>query len=297
MSTEMFQELLPKFFFIPGEHQGRYPYCNGLLIDSDLKVIVDAGFGQSRREAILETGHVDVIINTHFHLDHAFGNKCFPDARVWAHVLDAPALRSQKEFLVYTGLNRNPKFPEGYPFPNAMLGRVVERELVDGETLDFGDIVLQVLHTPGHTPGHISLYEPKERILFSGDIDLSPFGPWYGNASSSIEEFSASIRRLIELNPKVMLTSHSGMVTDNIQERLREYAEKLDQRDEKILQNLRVPLSKQELMEMKIIYKRYPEPQSLYQYFEEVMVEKHLRRLIRLGKISFEPNQKYKAYA
>ncbi|MCO5384710.1 MAG: hypothetical protein NHB14_01965 [Desulfosporosinus sp.] len=87
------------------------------------------------------------------------------------------------------------------------------------------------------------------------------------------------------------------MVTDNIQERLREYAEKLDQRDEKTLRNLRVPLSKQELMEMKIIYKRYPEPQSLYQYFEEVMVEKHLRRLMRLGKISFKPNQKYKAYA
>lgn len=296
MSKEILRELSPKFYFVYGEQEGRYPYCNGLLIDSGLKVIVDAGFGRRRCAALQETRDVDVIINTHYHLDHAFGNRFFPKAKIWAHVLDAPALRSQKDFLAHTGFD-SLKFPEGYPFPEGMLGRAVERELVDGETLDFGNVELQVLHTPGHTPGHISLYEPKERILFSGDIDLSPFGPWYGNASSSLEEFSASIRRLIELKPQVLLTCHSDMITDNIPERLREYEEKLNQREEKILQNLRVPLSKQELMEKKIIYQRYPEPQSLYQYFEEVMLEKHLQRLMKLGKISFKTNQKYKAYA
>lgn len=297
MSQEMFIELLPKFFFVTGEHGGRFPHSNGLLIDSDQRVLIDAGFGDSRREVILEAGNVDVIINTHFHLDHAFGNKFFPQAMVWAHRLDAPALRSPKEFLVNTGLKQSPEFPDDYPFPNGMQGRTVDRELVDGEILDFGDVTLQVIHTPGHTPGHISLYEPKEGILFSGDIDLSPFGPWYGNVTSSLEEFSCSIKRLIELNPKVVLTSHSGIISENIQDRLQEYADKVDLRDEKLLQTLRVPMSKSEIMEQQIIYQRYPEPHSLYRYFEEVMIEKHLRRLVRHGKIALMPNQKYKAYA
>lgn len=297
MSKDMLIELMPKLFFITGECKGRFPYSNGLLIDSSLRVLVDAGFGHSRREEILKNGDVDVIINTHFHLDHAFGNKYFPKAEIWAHVLDAPALRSTKEFLAYSGLDHTPDFPEGYPFPQGMPGRAVERELAEGEILDFGDVVLQVLHTPGHTPGHISLYEPKEGILFSGDIDLSPFGPFYGNISSNLEEFSKSIRRLIDLNPKVLLTSHSQIISDNIPERLKEYAEKIDLRATKILQALRVPRSKQELMELKIIYDHYPEPKSLYRYFEEVMIGKHLGHLMGLGEVELMPNQKYKAYA
>ncbi|SDI12799.1 MBL fold metallo-hydrolase [Desulfosporosinus hippei] len=297
MSKDMLIELMPKFFFIPGECKGRFPYSNGLLIDSSLRVLVDAGFGLSRREEILRNGDVDVIINTHFHLDHAFGNKYFPKAEIWAHVLDAPALRSKKEFLAYSGLDHTPDFPEGYPFPHGMPGRAVGRELAEGEILDFGNVVLQVLHTPGHTPGHISLYEPKEGILFSGDIDLSPFGPFYGNTSSNLEEFSKSIRRLIDLNPKVLVTSHSPIISDNIPERLKEYAEIIDLRATKLLQALRVPRSKQELMEMKIIYDHYPEPQSLYRYFEEVMIGKHLRHLMGLGEVKLMANQKYKAYA
>lgn len=297
MSKDMLIEVLPKMFFVTGESKGRFPYSNGLLIDSELRVLVDAGFGHSRREAILKAGHVDVIINTHFHLDHAFGNKFFPKAKVWAHVLDAPALRSAKEFSNLTGLNQIPRFPGGYPFPEGMQGRAVDRELVDEETLEFGDMVLKVIHTPGHTPGHISLYEPKESILFSGDIDLSPFGPFYGNDSSNLEDFSASIMRLIDLNPKILMTSHSGIISENIAERLWEYGKKIDYREDKVLQTLRVPMSKQELLEKKIIYNHYPEPKSLYRYFEEVMIGKHLRHLIGLGKVVLMPNEKYKAYA
>ncbi|AET66514.1 Zn-dependent hydrolase, glyoxylase [Desulfosporosinus orientis DSM 765] len=293
----MLIELLPKLFFVPGEHKGRFPYSNGLLINSELRVLVDAGFGQSRREEILKTGDVDVIINTHFHLDHAFGNKFFPKAKVWAHHLDAPALRSPEEFFNYTGIKHAPEFPEGYPFPRGMQGRAVERELVDGEILDFGDVAFQVIHTPGHTPGHISLFETRTGILFSGDIDLSPFGPFYGNSSSSLEEFHSSIRRLIELKPKVIVSSHSEIISDNIPERLQEYKEIMDFRDEKIIQNIRTPMMKEELLKKNIIYDHYPEPQNLYRHFEEVMIGKHLGRLVKQGKVVIMPNQKYKAFA
>ena len=46
--------------------------------------------------------------------------------------------------------------------------------------LDLGEIRLEFLHLPGHSPGHCGLYEPESKVLFIGDIDLSKFGPWYG---------------------------------------------------------------------------------------------------------------------
>lgn len=297
MNDEIFVELLPNFFFVSGEQDGRFPYSHGLMLDNGLRVLVDTGFGESRRTAIMATGEVDVIINTHFHLDHAYGNKFFPKAQIWAHALDAPALRSTENFLAYTGFHEFQNYADVLHFPGGPPEREVDRELVDGDVLKFGDIRLQVIHTPGHTPGHIALYELQAGILFSGDIDLSPFGPWYGNIRSDLETFAGSIKRLIELNPKILVTSHAGIVRDNIMERLTDYADILDHRDGLILENLRVPKSMSELVDLKLIFRRYPEPQRLYRFFEEVMLEKHLQRLMRQGRVFIKPNQTYKSYA
>lgn len=294
MSDKMFTELLPKFYFISGEKNGQFPFSNGLMLETGLRVLVDTGFGPSRREAVKAVGKVDVIVNTHFHIDHAYGNQFFPEAQIWAHALDAPALRSPEQFRSYTGFPGSREFPD---FPGGPPAQIVDRELVDGEVLNFGDVVLKVIHTPGHTPGHIALFEQKAGILFSGDIDLSPFGPWYGNRRSDLEEFRHSIMCLIELDPKVLVTGHSGIISDNIQGRLKEYADKFDLRDELILQHLSTSKTLAELVDMKIIYRRFPEPQKLYRFFEETMLEKHLQRLLKQGRIFIKSNQMYKAYA
>lgn len=294
MSEKIFTELLPKFYFVSGEKNGQFPFSNGLMLETGLRVLVDTGFGPSRRETVKAAGKVDVIINTHFHMDHAYGNQFFPKAQIWAHALDAPALRSPEQFRAYTGFHGIREFPD---FPGGPPAQVVNRELVDEEVLDFEDIALKVIHTPGHTPGHISLFEHKAGILFSGDIDLSPFGPWYGNIRSNLEDFRRSIKRLIELNPKVIVTGHSGIISDNIQGRLRKYADKLDLRDEQILQHLSASKTLADLVDMKIIYRRFPEPQRLYRFFEGVMLEKHLHSLLSQGKVFVKQNQKYKAYA
>jgi endoribonuclease LACTB2 len=297
MNETTFTKLMPDLYFIPGEQGGRFPFSNGLLIDSDKKVLVDTGFGLSRHEKILETGRVDIVINTHFHLDHAYGNRYFPEAKIWAHTLDAPPIRSFDQFMAYTGFRELSDFPDPEHFPGGPSSREVDRELIDGDILDFGKIVLKVIHTPGHTRGHIALFEPQERLLFSGDIDLSSFGPWYGNVRSDLEEFVESINRLIELDPQKLVTSHSGIILDQIPERLKKYAEMIDQRDEQILRYLRVPRGAADLLDKKIIFKRYPEPQNAYRFFEQVMLEKHLQRLLKQGKILIKTNGKYKAYA
>ena len=294
MSDKIFTELLPKLYFVSGEQNGQFPYSNGLMIESKLRVLVDTGFGPSRREAVKAAGNVDVIINTHFHIDHAYSNQFFPKAKIWIHTLDAPPLRSPEQFMAYTGFYGIREFPD---FPGGPPAQVIDRELVDGEVLDFEDLVLKVIHTPGHTPGHISLFEPKAGILFSGDIDLSTFGPWYGNIRSDLEEFRRSIQRLMALKPKVIVTGHSGIISDNIQGRLRNYADKFDLRDEQILQHLSASKTLKELVEMKIIYRHFPEPQGIYRFFEETMLKMHLQSLVSQGKVFVQENQKYKAYA
>jgi glyoxylase-like metal-dependent hydrolase (beta-lactamase superfamily II) len=181
-------------------------------------------------------------------------------------------------------------------FPEFMKARRVARELVDGQILDFGGVVLQVIHLPGHTPGHIGFYHPEDGILFSSDIDLSPFGPWYGNVCSNLDLFIASIRKVKALNPRILVTSHSGIITDRIAERLTAFEDAFEERDYQILKALAVEKSLIELVDEKIIYKKFIEPERIIRFFEQVMLEKHLEHLIGQGKVIFTENNCYKAW-
>lgn len=292
---ERFTQLRDGLYFLRGEQSGKFPYSNGLLIEGEQRVLVDTGFGAVVRQEILAMGGADVIINTHYHFDHTYGNRYFPQAEIWAHPIDALAIQSREVFELFTGFGKIGEIPGKDTFPGGMQQREVAKELRDGDILDFGALKLQVLHTPGHTPGHISLYEPEHSILFAGDIDLSSFGPWYGNAQSNLEDFEASIERLIKLGPKVLVTSHADILTENIGERLIEYGAKIGEREERILRFLGSGKTMAELLDAKLIFRQHPEPEKLYRFFEQVMLEKHLQRLLRQGKIAVKEERKLKA--
>jgi glyoxylase-like metal-dependent hydrolase (beta-lactamase superfamily II) len=100
---------------------------------------------------------VKYIINTHGHFDHVSANKRMKEvtgADLLIHELDAPMLSQLSASASAWGLPA-----EDSPPP--------DRTLDDGDTVDFGSISLQVLHTPGHTPGGISLY--ADGAVFVGD--------------------------------------------------------------------------------------------------------------------------------
>lgn len=109
------------------------------------------------------------IINTHGHFDHVGANRSIKEetgAQLVIHSLDAPYLKIVADSAAAWGLSAEPS-----PVPDRML--------TDGDTVDFGKISFKVIHTPGHTPGGISLLADGHVFvgdtLFAGSIGRTDF--------------------------------------------------------------------------------------------------------------------------
>lgn len=93
------------------------------------------------------------IINTHGHGDHIAANSEF-DAPIYIHRFDSEFLTDAEKNLSHT-------------FFFSVISPVASRFLEDGEKINLGSIVLEIIHTPGHTPGSISI--KAEDVIFTGD--------------------------------------------------------------------------------------------------------------------------------
>lgn len=124
-------------------------------------VIIDPG-GHPRRilDAVEQQGlAVRYVLNTHGHFDHTEANAAVVEATaapLAAHPLEKPLL-AMAGGASFFGLPGKP-------------GPAPDRDLVPGEELTVGNLTFQVLHTPGHTPGHVSFYEAEQGVIFDGDV-------------------------------------------------------------------------------------------------------------------------------
>jgi glyoxylase-like metal-dependent hydrolase (beta-lactamase superfamily II) len=121
--------------------------------------VIDPGGDGERILKVIEGAglHLEMIINTHGHFDHLGGNQLLVErtgAQLLIHEGDLPLLRRAADHAAAYGL---PAVPSPEP----------SRTLEDGEKLPLGDLELEVIHVPGHSPGGICLL--AEGHLFSGD--------------------------------------------------------------------------------------------------------------------------------
>ena len=137
-------------------------YCLRTNEDASDCVIIDTGMDETELIDFLDEKQLNpaALILTHGHIDHIAGlnemRKRFPGMKVYIHKLDAESLTYPKN---------NLSFMTGGSFTAAPADFLVE----DGDSIEQAGIKLQVLHTPGHTQGGISLYSPEEGVVFSGD--------------------------------------------------------------------------------------------------------------------------------
>ncbi len=273
------QMLSNNIYLIEGPNYGQYPYSNFLYIDDRIQTLVDTGWGNESLNS-LGAREIDLIINSHFHLDHRGNNHAFPDARVWAHRLDAPAMRSKDTFVDYVG-----SFSKEDVGTSHIDESPVHQEFEDNDLICLGEVELQVIHTPGHTPGHCSFFWKDEGILYGGDIDLSKNGPFYGTMASNIDSFISSIKKLKNLNPRIYVSAHKGLITEDIPACLDKYLNHIYEREARILDSLAIPRNLEELTMQKIIARSFGEPEEVNYKLEMYGIIHHLERLMKSGQI------------
>lgn len=286
--------ITPRMRILTGPKRGKFPYCYCLLIEDQIRVLLDSSCGPEHAARLRRQG-LDIIVNTHFHLDHTLLNQQLGEVEIWCHGLDAPGIRSMEAyqdmygFAAFGAPEQGIKSIETYQLKPGS----VHRELKDGDLLDFGQVKMRVIHTPGHTPGHCSFYEENSGILVTGDIDLTSFGPWYGHQCSDLDDLLASIQKCMDLQPRLVVSGHKGIVSKDLPVKFLAYRDCILRKDELVWQALDKPLSLEQMAARGLFYGTLDIP-TYYRVFEKQGVFKHLERLMRLGLIGTDGEYYYR---
>lgn len=193
-----------------------YPSANMILIRGEHPVLVDTGFGGdlAHTEALLrQVGQAPeglaLIVNTHYHIDHTGGNYGLQQSHnipIAAHRWDAQLINQ-----------RDPEACSAEWLNQPIEPYRVNRSLAEGDEIDTGSVVLQVLHTPGHTLGHIALYAPREQVLLCGDAfhrdDVAWLGIFREGAGATYRSME-TLDRLARLPLRLAYSGHGPAIED-----------------------------------------------------------------------------------
>ena len=272
-----------------GERTGKYPDGNSLWIRGrDAAAVLDPSLSVARRAEAL--GGVDLVLQSHVHEDHVAGLFRFPTARVAAHRADLPGLHGLDGLLAIYG----------YPDPGLLDGMrqwvldqfhyVARPDAVaydDGAVFDLGGTRVRAIHLPGHTRGHSALLIEPEGVLFLGDIDLTGFGPYYGDAWSDLADFERSLARVREIEARVWVSfHHAGVIEDRATflAKLDRFAARIAEREAALLAHLAEPRSMAELVRHRFLYPPHAQL-SFIDAVERRTIQQHLDRLVADGRV------------
>lgn len=190
--------------------------CNIWLIDgSERAVLIDTGLGVVPVAPLVRrlTDRPVILVCSHSHFDHLGDNHVFQtrlghraEADIFAHPTRAATVADP--FLVtdlFSALPPGPFEAESHVFTPAPLTGYLE----DGDRIDLGNRTLSVLHTPGHSPGGIALFEAQTGLFFSGDIVYD--GELYDDLyHSDTADYVVTMKRLHDLPVTTVHPGHCG---------------------------------------------------------------------------------------
>lgn len=277
--------------FIPGPNKGKYPCCHSLFIE-EAGILIDPSADRQRLIEIRDHHEVRAVWLSHWHEDHFMHLDLFDDLPLAMHAADAPFLESMEAFLDGYGIEDDETRATWQPLLEQAFHFRPRRPdilLQEGRHPCEGGVTIDILHTPGHTPGHLCFFFRGPEILFLADYDLTPFGPWYGDRQSSIADTQASVRRLRQLPARIWLTCHETGVFEEAPPGLWEdYLNVIDRRREALLALLETPRTMSAIVEAWIVYRKPREPLAFYRHAEQSLMGKHLEELMADGRIVLE---------
>ncbi len=272
-----------------GTDEGRYPDGNslliagpeqGLLVDPSLTVHA-AGPGGIEG--------VDAVVLSHVHEDHIPGLRQYTDRPVHVHREDRPALASMDGLLAAYGYEdivaewTNELLED---FHVSFRPDAIAYE--DGACWDLGGGVrVTAVHLPGHTSGHCALLVEPDGFCYVADIELTGFGPFYGDATSDLERFEASLARCRELDARWYGTFHQkGVIEgrDTFLAELDRFAGVIERRERELLEFLAEPRTLDELATHRFLYRPHVQLPFVF-VVERRSAELHVAKLRRLGQV------------
>jgi glyoxylase-like metal-dependent hydrolase (beta-lactamase superfamily II) len=295
-------------------------YVNVYLLEDDKSTwLIDAGMFSSRSILSLAQGlkavnknicNIDNVVITHFHVDHSTMAVLLAETsnpRIFMGRRDLEIAKGKVDEFVDSAISlflehgmpkdEAKRIREEHPAIRLMevyndIEKLEVMPLDEGDILKIGGRNFHVLWMPGHTPGHIVLWEPEERIMFVGDVmllEITPHVTIHYWDSDPLGDYMNSLRRIAELAPKIAYPGHRDIIRDPVK-RAKELIEHHENRLNEVLEILKKygPLTGYEVakrIKWRVRYsswEEYPYPERFFAMGEALA---HLRKLEKEGLV------------
>ncbi len=265
---------------------GSYPSGNSVLVrGSGESIIIDPSV-----TVVAEGGapiQVDAVINSHGHEDHLPGNGLFTEARVHIHEHDLAAAQSLDGLLDVFGFDDEVRAQQAISFVEELhyAPRPDAEGFTDGHVFDLGGTTVTAKHLPGHTRGHSGFYIDGG-VFFLSDIDLTGFGPYYGDVWSDLEQFEQSLREVRDIEADYYVTFHQKGVIEGREtflEMLDKFHGVIARRHGEMLDFLAEPKTIEEMAINRFVYRPHVDI-PFVSTVERRTAELHVQRMLARGE-------------
>lgn len=218
-----------------------------ILKSPQRNLIIDTGMNRPECLDVLAAGldalDIDLtktdFLATHLHADHQglISTLMTDSSRAYMGALDTPAFRGESDTWSKDGFMGNYAHRSGFPadelaasmenhpgFKYSSERNVDYIDVHEGDCFEVGDYKFEVIHTPGHTSGHICLYEAREKLFISGDHvlgDITPNIASWSDEENPLDEYLNSLEKVRHLDVDLCLPGHRSLI-DNFHERIEE---------------------------------------------------------------------------
>jgi len=188
--------------------------CNTYVIRDKLSLLIDPGLNefipallQDLQKDGIDPKTINIIMNTHLHGDHSWGNEAFKKAS-GAEIL-IPKIQKQMGEAATT---------EAAKFFGVPDSKFSEDRVLDEDRLSLGETEIELIPSPGHSPESVCYYLPKEKVLICGDVIFNQNTGRVDLPGGSADQLKQSIERLSKLDVEYLLPGHMDIVTgaDNV---------------------------------------------------------------------------------
>ena len=227
-----------------------------VIKDSERNLIIDTGWNQEECMNAMQTGLKELGVDlrktdffiTHLHADHLglVSNLITDTSKIYFNQPDADRLKAGflwDDFVSFARLNGYPgkeiqAVSHSHPgFKFRSKENLVFHILKEGDTISIGNYAFRCVETPGHTWGHMCLYEPNKKIFVAGDHilnDISPNIQLWSDEWNPLKEYLTSLEKVYELDIELVLPGHRS-ISRNCRERIQELKHHHEKRFDEVI--------------------------------------------------------------